>query len=420
MRHSQIAVQLILTVLMPACLLALTTIGIAPSARVSIPHRQPSFSRSGPKSVPYAPPLSNVSIGKNSARVYQPLHTASINAHRNWSRTGWLVTGGIERRHFWLVRPMDAVWHGRLVSFGHERIFWWRHPRLYYVLWLGQGWEYNNEPSSTQPTTRPGLVTGLAIERTRPSTVALRVKAFSVLNSLQLTGDQFNSLQGALAKLSDAGEVVDADVIDDVLETNPRCLDSLDHLYIDYVQTNDDQLIADRDRLLYLEDKSQACLDPTVVVTDEARAQAQQVFHTLTAGQIASYLATRGRIVPDVSDVLMAGLDQSRQLSAADFADFSQCLAERVAVLTTGLDATANQPVITRVNEMFERARGLSDAAFTEQRAEFERQSHGIERSCDPVDLINHGIQWDLATFLSNPQAKAMMALRARQFHAPT
>jgi len=48
---------------------------------------------------------------------------------------------------------------------------------------------------------------------------------------LQLTGDQFNSFKERLAKLSDAGEVVDADVIDDVLETNPRCLDTLDHLY---------------------------------------------------------------------------------------------------------------------------------------------------------------------------------------------
>jgi hypothetical protein len=218
--------------------------------------------------------------------------------------------------------------------------------------------------------------------------------------------------------MSDAGNVVDEDVVDNILTTKPECLDTLNQLYKDSVLSNDDDAIRDRNRLLNLEDKYQVCVDPTIVVTDAARSQARQVFALLNPTQIASYLATRGQVVPDVTEVLMAGIDQSRQVADADFVDFSHCLAERVAVLTTGLDPADNEPVVRHVEEMLAEARNLNQGAFANQRADFEREAHGIEASCGPMDLIDHSIQWDIACFLANPQAKAMTTIRARQIQA--
>lgn len=361
MRISHLAAQIVVALAIPAtCLMALNEVA---TVSHEAPHRRPSVGAAA-KPRPYAPTPATAGIAKGRASHYQPLHVAAQKAGKTWNHTAWVATGGIERHHFWLGRPFDARWHGHLFFLRRERWFWWHHRHLYYLWWLGQGWEYQNG-SATRPSV---VVSNVAVEstgggaavplhHTRPMDVSLRVQALSVLSSLQLTNEQFSSLQDALGQLDNAGDVVDADVIDNILDTNPQCLDTLDQLYKDYVQVNDDQVLDDQDRLLHQEDKYQVCVEPTVIVSNEARTQAAQIFQLLSAGQVASYLSARGQVVPDPTDILLAGLNQCRQLSAADFADYSNCLAERFAILTTGLDASTNQPVIDEVKGMFARAR---------------------------------------------------------------
>jgi hypothetical protein len=192
----------------------------------------------------------------------------------------------------------------------------------------------------------------------------------------------------------------------------------LDKVYWDLVLRNDDRAVADQQTLLQLEDKNQFSVDPTVVVTDAARAQAQNIYDLMTPGQIAAYVAQRGEIVPDVSDLLMAGLDECRGLSDADFAEFSHSLAERVAVLTTGLSVEANESLMQVIGDMLKQARSLPDDQFAARKTDLQRQADRIAAACFPTDLIAHAIQWDLACFLSNPQAKGMTLIRARQMGA--
>lgn len=400
---------------MTACFLAAAVAATMPS----MPHRRTSFPAGAAKHRPYAPTPAEAAAARKAAHGYQPLRVAAATATKKWSRTGWMITGGIERRHFWLTHPMDAAWRGHLFFLARERIFWWHHRHLYYLWWLGQGWEYRH--STTRTSTRPSQVAFVeGLREIRPSDTALRVHALSVLTGLRLTSDQFGSVQGALGQMSDAGDVVDADVIDNILLTNPGCLDTLDQLYKDSILSNDDQIVDDRNRLLFLQDKYQVCVDPTIVVTDAARSHAQKIFGLLNASQIASYVADRAQAVPDVTEMLMAGLDQCRQISDSDFDEYSHCLALRIAVLTTGLDSGANQPIIDRVEQMLRQARGLNDAAFAEQRPAFQLEGHEIETKCDPINQIEYAIQWDIASFLANPQAKGMTALRARQIQAPS
>jgi hypothetical protein len=417
-----IAAQVVLILAIPTtCLMAITQAVNSPTR--SAPHRRPSII----KHMPYAAPQhTEESLSKRGPR--EPLPNAAKKALKTWRHAGWIATGGVERRHYWLARPVDIMWHNHLVFFNRQRAFWWHHRHLYYLWWLGQGWEYLDE---SQAATRParslaggggGTVASdviapeiIAPGKDRPSDVALRVQALSVLNGLQLTKDQFASLQDSLAQMTDAGNVVDADVIDNILDTKPGCLGTLKQLYKDFVLSNDDLVIDDQAALFSLEDKYQVCVDPTVVISPEASQEATQIFQLLSGGQIASYLAARGQVVPDPTDILMEGLNQCRQLSARDFIDYSNCLAERFAVLTSGLDVSADQPVVHEVKGMLERARALNNSDFAAQRSDFEQEARHIEQRCDPLDLVNHGIEWDLANFVANPQAKAMIAIRARQ-----
>jgi len=414
---SHISRQNILILTISAAYLSAVTVGGAIAVHpAAMPHRQPSIST---RKTPYARPPTDVKAARKASLTYQSLRARAETAQKKWARTGWIATGGIERRHFWLTHPMDAFWRRHLFFAVRERIFWWHHRHLYYVWWLGQGWEYRHR-STTQTSTRPSQVAFVEeFNGIRPSDIALRVHALAVLNSLRVTSDQFGSFQSALSQMSDAGDVVDADVIDNILLTSPGCLPTLSQLYKDSVMSNDDQIIDDRNRLLSLEDKYQVSVDPTIVVTDAARSHAREIFELLNPTQIASYVADRAQAVPDITEILMAALDQCRQISDSDFNDYSRCLGQRVAVLTTGLDSDANQPVIDHVISMLTRARGLSDDEFASQRQGFQHEAQEIEKRCGPIDLINHAVQWDIASFLANPQAKGMTALRARQLQAP-
>jgi hypothetical protein len=378
-----------------------------------LPYRMPSISLGPPIQRPYEPAPSDVRIVQKSSNDYHPLNTSAATASKKWSRNTWIETGGIERRHFWLVHPLDTAWEKRLVAFVQEREFWSHHQHLINLCWLGQGWIYLD--STTQPTTFPSELIWMGPARVRPSTVALRVHALRVLQSLHLTSGQFHSLQESLSQMTDAGDVVDADVVDNILTTKPDCYATLNSLYRDSVLSNDDQSAADGQRLLSLEDKYQVSVEPTVVVTDAAREQAQKVFAMMNPPQIASYLATRAQVVPNVAEVLMAGMDESRKIADVDFGDYCNCLAERIAVLTTGLDPEANEPVIARVKQMLAEARNLNESAYEDQRSDFQNEIRGIEENCGAIQMIAHSIQWDIACFLSNPQAKGMTTIRARQ-----
>jgi hypothetical protein len=215
--------------------------------------------------------------------------------------------------------------------------------------------------------------------------------------------------------LNDAGQVVDADVVDSQVESNPGSVAALDGLYKDLILNNDDEAVSDQDRLVEMEDKNGFSIDPTVIVSDDARTQAQIIYDQMTPSQIANYVSQCGEVVPDLAEILMAGLDQCRHLTDADYVEFSDSLAERIAVLTGGLSGDSNDRMADRVKAILDQARPLTDDQFAQQKSDFQHQADRIAGSCFPTDLMAHAIQWDLATFLSNPQAKAMTTIRARQ-----
>jgi hypothetical protein len=401
--------QALLVLAFPAtCLLAVT----AAPEHVSAPHRSPA----PVKHTPFAAAPKNVAVGRSHRQPPKPLHLTVEKAHKVWHHDGWIRTGGIERHHYWLVSATDIGWHHHLVYWHRERYFWWHHPRIDYLVWLGQGWEYRDFHSAT---TRKSTSNVVVINTTPSSDVALRVEALSVMDGLQLTSDQFDAVQNVIGGMTDAGEVIDAGAIDDMLAEHPAFRETMDQLYKDYILSDDDQVLGDRSRLLQLQDKYRCSVVPTIGVTDEARAQASQIYALLTPGQIASYLAVRGQSVPDPTAILMSGLEESRHLSDSAFSAYRDNLSARMAILTLGMQSADQDSVIGEVDDLLERARPLSDADFAVQRLDFLQSAQRLAARCAPIDLLRHAIKWDLATFLSNPQAKAMASIRARQVETP-
>jgi hypothetical protein len=412
-------------------------VGANPSSAVlavhAIAHREPTHVAGGaPRRVPYAPPLKSVPATMHRPVARPALRENAIAAEKHWEHTGWVKTGAIERHHFWLTRPFDHIWHDR-GYFYRPRWWWWHHHHLWQLLWLGQGWAYwhgwyyghwiTTQPSvivsqSTNVVADAGPSVSVATA-VAPSDLALRNQALDVLDGLQLTDNQFDVVHGALDHLSLAGDPVDADVINTAIDKKADCVAAIHRLYADSASGNDEQAALDMDQVYKLEDKYEINFDPTVVVSDDARVQAKVIFDVLTPRQIAQYLAVRGQVVPDPSQILLSALDQCRHLTDADFEEYSRCLAERLVVLTHGLDSPPDDTVERQVKALLRDARPLSDEEFASQKDDLRSRSEQAV-ACDPIELIHHAVEWDLANFMANPQAKAMSDMRARQVQAPS
>ena len=85
------------------------------------------------------------------------------------------------------------------------------------------------------------------------------------------------------------------------------------------------------------------------------------------AGKLSG-LVVAGQATNVLFDLMLSGLLRS----------LGPELAQRIAVLTTGLDASANEQVIRHVEEMMAEARNHSDATYGDQRADYAAQAHDI------------------------------------------
>jgi hypothetical protein len=422
----------LLTAVVGTCLVSVSPSSAVQPAHV-VAHREPGLAAGGtPRRVPYAPPLKSVPAAIQHPVARAALRESAAAADKHWDRAGWIKTGAIERHHFWLTRPFDHFWHDRAYSF-RPRWWWWHHHHLWQLLWLGQGWAYwhgwyYGHWITTQPSVADSQTTNVVADAgpadstataVQPSDLALRNQALNVLDGLQLSDNQLDVVHGALDHLSLAGEPIDADVINTTIDKNADCVAAINRLYTDSAAGDEEQASSDLDQVYRLEDKYEVNFDPTVVVSDDARVQAKVIFDALTPRQIAQYLAVRGQVVPDPSQILISALDQCRHLSDADFDEYARCLGERLSVLVNGLDAPPANGVSRQVKALLREARPLSDEDFASQKDDLQSRA-GSAVACDPIELIQHAIEWDLANFMANPQAKAMTDMRARQIQAPS
>jgi hypothetical protein len=153
-----------------------------------------------------------------------------------------------------------------------------------------------------------------------------------------------------------------------------------------------------------------------VELTDEARKRAPDFLRTLSARQVASYVAGFAEDFPDPAERLLEGLAQSRKLRGKEWQNLRDDLAGQVGWLVAGLDPAAERKVSARASALLNRAHRLEAKEFAKQKPALEKEARALAAAAGPTEVIRHFTERALAELLSNPfLAKAVAARRGKK-----
>jgi hypothetical protein len=153
-----------------------------------------------------------------------------------------------------------------------------------------------------------------------------------------------------------------------------------------------------------------------VELTDEARKRAPGFVRTLSARQVAGYVAGFADDFPDPAERLLEGLAQSRKLRGKEWQGLRDDLADQVGWLVAGLDPAAERKVSTRASALLNRAHRLGEKEFAKEKPALEKEARALAAAAGPTEVIRHFTERALAELLSNPfLAKAVAARRGKK-----
>jgi hypothetical protein len=236
--------------------------------------------------------------------------------------------------------------------------------------------------------------------------LSLEVAALQTIHGLKLTPAQLD----ALAELAR-----DADLRDDRKRQAAKAGDDLRKALAAQHQAllrgDDDKVDEAAEAVTALREKDGPDLDDAVAVTAAARKRAPEFLRRLTARQVGAYLTDPDEPV-DPPEALAAALDGARKLSGKEWDAKRAAVAEELAWLLAGADADAADKAAGRVKELLDRAHGLKDADYKEQRDDLDKEAGRIVGGVGPTDVIRHYMERALAELLSNPRLGAAIEAR--------
>jgi hypothetical protein len=153
-------------------------------------------------------------------------------------------------------------------------------------------------------------------------------------------------------------------------------------------------------------------LDDNVEITEASLKRAPEIMKTLTARQIAGYIALYGDEFPDPLEVLLEALGKVRGLKDKEWEQLRQDVSEDVGNLTAGLDTDKASQIGDQVVQLLIHARALKADEFKNQQAELEKSARAIVGNIGALTVIQHVVERSLAELLSNP--RLVMAIDAR------
>jgi hypothetical protein len=153
-------------------------------------------------------------------------------------------------------------------------------------------------------------------------------------------------------------------------------------------------------------------LDDSVEITEASLKRAPEIMKTLSARQIAGYIALYGDEFPDPLEVLLEALAKVRGLKDKEWEQLRQDVSEDVGNLTAGLDADKAAQIGDQVVQLLIHARALKDDEFKNLQAELEKSARQIVGNVAALTVIQHVVERSLAELLSNP--RLVMAIDAR------
>ena len=247
---------------------------------------------------------------------------------------------------------------------------------------------------------------------------SLRVSALGTLYDFDLAPEQLRSLRTAAAKTASTQHRT-------AVKANADLAKALADFQAALLTSKDDAAIA-KARTHVTEVSSDVDLDDDVMPTEAALAQAPAVRKQLKASQIAAFLASHADQVADPEEMLLAELDGIRDTRAeggasakTDAANLTTDTAVSVSYLVFGTDDAKAKPLATQITAWLNAAAALDDKDFAAQRTARQDAAKKMIGDVDPMAVLSHWLDLQIAQLLSNPELPAAIdatiAARAAQ-----
>jgi hypothetical protein len=148
-----------------------------------------------------------------------------------------------------------------------------------------------------------------------------------------------------------------------------------------------------------------------VEITDNARKQAPGLFRLLSARQVVQYVAGLADDFPDPFERLRDGMNESRKLRGKEWQTVRDDIAYQVGWLVGGLDSNQEEKARASATLLLNRAAGLSEKEYTEQRPALLKSARTLVARVGPAEVIRNYVERVLAETLSNHRLAAVVAL---------
>jgi hypothetical protein len=156
-------------------------------------------------------------------------------------------------------------------------------------------------------------------------------------------------------------------------------------------------------------------LDDSVEITEAATRRAPEIFKSLSARQIAGYIALYADDFPDPLEILLAALPRVRGLNAKEWEAVREDVSEEVGRLVAGLDADKAGKISDQVIQLLIQARALKEDELKKHQADLEASARDIVGKVGAFDVIQHVLERSLAELLSNPRLAAALDVRLKK-----
>jgi hypothetical protein len=228
--------------------------------------------------------------------------------------------------------------------------------------------------------------------------LSLRVDALRVIYELDLSVEQLQALKAACDGTAEVRERF-------VAKAKPELAGTLKELHEALLKGEDPAKIYQlKDKADELKDDESSEVDDVVRVTEGARGKTAAVFKLIKAGQVAAYVAEHADEVTDPVEQMMDVLADVRSEDAEDPDGEIEDTAVLVSRLVAGLDAAKGDTVAGQVREWLKGGRELKEEAFAQQREGLEAGAKKIVGDVPAFAVLEHWMQNEVATLLSNPQ----------------
>ena len=234
------------------------------------------------------------------------------------------------------------------------------------------------------------------------STLVLDVAALETLDKLDLSTAQLKSLQ-QLARGAVGSEERAAGQGPDELRL------ALMTMREALLVGRDEQVEVLQDRVADMLEAEGVEVDDSIELTATARKRSPDVVKLLKASQVAAYISEYADDVTDPLEELLEAMNESREADQADFDVLRDQVSDDLALAAGGLDAEKDRQVSEAVTAWLTKVRALSGPEFETQRDALEEEARTLVGQVDPLQVIRHYLERDLAELLSNPRLVAVL-----------